>query len=52
MFVEVSLPISSFQTFTYTVPDNLKKESLISARVEVPFGNRKVNGVIINDGIS
>ncbi|MFL3013667.1 MAG: primosomal protein N' [Candidatus Neomarinimicrobiota bacterium] len=48
MFVEVSLPISSFQTFTYTVPDNLKKESIISARVEVPFGNRKVNGVIVS----
>ena len=26
MFAEVSLPISSFQTFTYAVPENLKKE--------------------------
>ena len=40
MFAEVSLPISSFQTFTYAVPENLKKEAIVSVRVEVPFGNR------------
>ena len=48
MFAEVSLPISSFQTFTYLVPENLKKEAIVSVRVEVPFGNRKVSGIIVS----
>ena len=48
MFAEVSLPISSFQTFTYSIPDNLKKEAIISVRVQVPFGNRKVSGIIVS----
>jgi len=48
MFAEVSLPISSFQTFTYSVPENLKKEAIISARAQVPFGNRKVSGIIVS----
>ena len=48
MFVEVSLPISSFQTFTYSIPDNLKKPLLVGSRVEVPFGARKVSGIIVS----
>ena len=48
MFAEVSLPISSFQIFTYVVPENLKKEANVSVRVEVPFGNRKVSGIIVS----
>ena len=48
MFAEVSLPISSFQTFTYLIPDNLKSEFLIGSRVSVPFGNRRVSGVIVS----
>ena len=48
MFAEVSLPISSFQTFTYAVPENLKKEAIVSVRVDVPFGNRKVSGIIVS----
>ena len=48
MFAEVSLPISSFQTFTYLIPDNLESEFLIGSRVSVPFGNRRVSGVIVS----
>ncbi len=48
MFAEVSLPISSFQTFTYSVPDNLKKALSVGSRVKVPFGARKVNGIIVS----
>ncbi|MDB2350700.1 primosomal protein N' [Candidatus Marinimicrobia bacterium] len=48
MFAEVSLPISSFKTFTYLVPENLETQSLIGSRVTVPFGNRKVSGVIVS----
>ena len=48
MFAEVSLPISSFQTFTYSVPENLKKFLLVGSRVKVPFGARDVNGIIVS----
>ena len=48
MFAEVSLPISSFQTFTYAVPEDLKKEAIVSVRAEVPFGNRIVSGIIVS----
>ena len=48
MFAEVSLPISSFQTFTYSIPKNLKKSLLVGSRVKVPFGKRKVSGIIVS----
>ena len=48
MFAEVSLPISSFQTFTYSIPDNLKKSLLVGSRVKVPFGARKVRGIVVS----
>ena len=48
MFAEVSLPISSFQTFTYSIPENLKKSLLVGLRVKVPFGARRVNGIIVS----
>ena len=48
MFAEISLPISSFQTFTYLVPENLKKSLLVGSRVKVPLGARKVSGVVVS----
>ena len=48
MFAEVSLPISSFQIFTYSIPENLKKPLLVGSRVKVPFGARKVSGIIVS----
>ncbi len=48
MFAEVSLPISSFQTFTYSIPENLKKSLLVGSRVRVPFGARKASGIIVS----
>ena len=48
MFAEVSLPISSFQIFTYSIPENLKKSLLVGSRVKVPFGTRKVSGFIVS----
>ena len=48
MFAEISLPISSFQTFTYSVPENLKKSLLVGSRVKVPFGARKVSGIVVS----
>ena len=48
MFAEVSLPISSFQNFTYSIPENLKKFLLVGSKVKVPFGARKVSGIIVS----
>tara|TARA_B100001564_G_scaffold182909_2_gene153692 strand:+ start:3945 stop:6182 length:2238 start_codon:yes stop_codon:yes gene_type:complete len=48
MFVEVSLPISSFQTFTYSIPENLQKTLSVGLRVKVPFGAREVSGIIVS----
>ena len=48
MFAEVSLPISSFQTFTYSIPESLKKSLLVGSRVKVPFRARKVSGIIVS----
>ena len=48
MFAEISLPISSFQTFIYSIPENLKKSLSVGLRVKVPFGKRKVNGIIVS----
>ena len=48
MFAEISLPISSFQTFTYLVPRALQDKLSVGSRVKVPFGKRKVNGIIVS----
>tara|TARA_B100000073_G_scaffold190421_1_gene157623 strand:- start:3738 stop:5975 length:2238 start_codon:yes stop_codon:yes gene_type:complete len=48
MFAEVSLPISSFQTFTYSIPKELKKVLFVGSRVKVPFGRRKINGIVVS----
>ena len=48
MFAEVSLPISSFQTFTYSIPENLVNTLSLGSRVKVPFGAREVDGIIVS----
>ena len=47
MFAEVSFPISSYQTFSYKVPDHLASKIAVGMRVKVPLGNRKVNGIVV-----
>ena len=48
MFAEVSLPISSFQTFTYSIPEDLTNILSLGSRVKVPFGAREVDGIIVS----
>jgi len=48
MFAEVAFPISNFQTFTYTIPKELKKEVQLGSRVQAPFGKRNCQGIILN----
>ena len=47
MFAEVSFPISSYQTFSYKVPERLAKKITVGIRVKVPLGTRKVNGIVV-----
>ena len=48
MFAEVAFPISNFQTFTYTIPKELKKEVQLGSRVQAPFGKRNCQGIILS----
>jgi len=51
MYVNVSLPIASFKSFTYKVPkefyDNIKE----GACVIVPFGKRRLSGYVVESDI-
>jgi len=46
--VAVALPVSG--TFTYTVPDDLHDRIGVGSRVIVPFGSRRVSGVVMASG--
>ena len=48
MFAEVAFSISTFQSFTYKVPSNLVSIAQVGLRVQVPFGNRSLSGIIIS----
>jgi len=47
MFAEISFPISSYQVFSYEIPDNLKSQIVVGARVKVPFRNRQAEGIVV-----
>lgn len=47
LWVEVILPLAIPKTYTYSVPENLKKKIKIGCRAEVVFGkNKKYSGII------
>ena len=48
MFAEVAFPISNFQSFTYVIPKELKKEIQLGSRVLAPFGKRNCQGIILS----
>ena len=48
MFAEVAFPISNFQSFTYAIPKELKKEIQLGSRVLAPFGKRNCQGIILS----
>jgi len=43
--IAFNLPISSL--FTYSIPENLKDEINIGARVAAPFGKRNITGIVV-----
>ncbi len=47
LFVDVSLPVPLDQPFTYSLPETLRHRVREGARVVVPFGARKLTGVIL-----
>ena len=48
MFVQVTFPISSFKTFTYSVPIKYQKMISIGSCVHAIMGNRKLTGYVVN----
>lgn len=47
MFAEVAFPISGYQTFIYSIPQNLRDTVQIGSRVKAPFGPRLAQGIIV-----
>ena len=46
MYVEVSIPISLFQTFTYNVPKKFTNSVFVGQSVTVSFNKKKITGFI------
>ena len=46
-YVEVALPIPLQQTFTYILPEGLRENIKIGARLLVPFGKRQITGYAV-----
>ena len=45
--IEVAVALPVFNTFTYSVPDNLSSSVSSGLRVLVPFGNRRITGYVL-----
>ncbi len=48
LFIDVSLPVPLDRPFTYSLPESLRHRAQPGSRVIVPFGARKLTGVILN----
>jgi primosomal protein N' (replication factor Y) len=46
-FCDVSLPVPLDQVFTYSLPETLQHRVVRGCRVTVPFGTRKLTGVVL-----
>jgi primosomal protein N' (replication factor Y) len=47
VYVDVSLPVPLDQPFTYSLPETLRHRVRVGSRIVVPFGTRKLTGVIL-----
>jgi primosomal protein N' (replication factor Y) (superfamily II helicase) len=47
LYCDVSLPVPLDQPFTYSLPDTLRHRVRAGSRLIVPFGTRKLTGVIL-----
>jgi len=48
--IEVAVALPVYQTFTYSVTDNLRPSIAVGKRVLVPFGRRRVTGYVLGTG--
>ena len=46
-YCDVSLPVPLDQSFTYWLPETLRHRVAVGCRVFVPFGTRKLTGVVV-----
>ena len=47
MYADIAFPISSYQVFTYLIPEKLRNNIKIGIRVKAPFQRRSVYGVVV-----
>ena len=47
LYIDVSLPVPLDQPFTYALPETLRHRVQAGCRMLVPFGSRKLTGVIL-----
>ena len=47
MYAKIALPISNYKTFSYKIPNGLSNKLKLGTRVEVSFGSRTVNGIVV-----
>ena len=48
-YIQVAIPVPMRQLFTYQVPDELQSPTIqVGERIAVPFGNRKVIGIVLS----
>ena len=47
--IDVAIALPVYNTFTYSVPENLAALASVGKRVLVPFGRRRVTGYILGD---
>ncbi len=47
LYCDVSLPVPLDQPFTYALPETLRHRVQAGSRMLVPFGPRKLTGVIL-----
>ncbi|SVB78176.1 uncharacterized protein METZ01_LOCUS231030, partial [marine metagenome] len=48
MFVDIAFPISSYNIFTYSVPQEFRSQIGIGSRVIAPLGKRRTTGIIVS----
>ena len=48
LYCDVSLPVPMDQPFTYALPETLRHRVRAGSRVMVPFGPRRMTGVVLN----
>jgi primosomal protein N' (replication factor Y) len=47
-FAKVALPVPLNKAFTYEIPEVMAGDVFVGRRVEVPFGNRVLSGVVVD----